>query len=109
MTADEVASCIATADVKRLSRVKGLGKKTAEKIVLELHGKVSAEELLSADVQNTTKAVKSAPMSKTDEEAVAALLGLGFTRNECLTAVKKAREAGAEGVEDVIRLALSGM
>ncbi|MBO7737026.1 MAG: Holliday junction branch migration protein RuvA [Clostridia bacterium] len=109
MTADEVASCIATADVKRLSRVKGLGKKTAEKIVLELHGKVSAEELLSADGQNTTKAVKSAPMSKTDEEAVAALLGLGFTRNECLTAVKKAREAGAESVEDVIRLALSGM
>ena len=109
MTADEVASCIATADVKRLSRVKGLGKKTAEKIVLELHGKVSAEELLSADGQNTTKAVKSAPMSETDEEAVAALLGLGFTRNECLTAVKKAREAGAESVEDVIRLALSGM
>ena len=109
MTADEVASCITTADVKRLSRVKGLGKKTAEKIVLELHGKVSAEELLSADGQNTTKAVKSAPMSKTDEEAVAALLGLGFTRNECLTAVKKAREAGAESVEDVIRLALSGM
>ncbi|MBO5783017.1 MAG: Holliday junction branch migration protein RuvA [Clostridia bacterium] len=109
MTADEVASCIATADVKRLSRVKGLGKKTAEKIVLELHGKVSAEELLSADGQNTTKAVKSVPMSKTDEEAVAALLGLGFTRNECLTAVKKAREAGAESVEDVIRLALSGM
>ena len=109
MTADEVASCIATADVKRLSRVKGLGKKTAEKIVLELHGKVSAEELLSADGANTAKTVKSAPMSKTDEEAVAALLGLGFTRNECLTAVKKAREAGAESVEDVIRLALSGM
>ena len=109
MTADEVASCIATADVKRLSRVKGLGKKTAEKIVLELHGKVSAEELLSADGQHTTKAVKSVPRSKTDEEAVAALLGLGFTRNECLTAVKKAREAGAESVEDVIRLALSGM
>ena len=109
MTADEVAECIATADVKRLSRIKGLGKKTAEKIVLELHGKVSAEELLSAGGESAPKAQKSAPMSVTDEEAVNALLGLGFTRNESLTAVKKAHEKGATSVEDVIRLALSGM
>ncbi|MBQ9081506.1 MAG: Holliday junction branch migration protein RuvA, partial [Clostridia bacterium] len=95
--------------VKRLSRIKGLGKKTAEKIVLELHGKVSAEELLSAGGESAPKAQKSAPMSVTDEEAVNALLGLGFTRNECLTAVKKAHEKGATSVEDVIRLALSGM
>lgn len=109
MTADEVASCIATADVKRLSRIKGLGKKTAEKIVLELHGKVSAEELLSANGENTAKAVKTSPMSVTDEEAVSALLGLGFTRNESVTAVKKAKEKGATSVEDVIRMALGSM
>ena len=37
LSADDFAMAIATADVKRLSAVKGLGKKTAEKIVLELH------------------------------------------------------------------------
>lgn len=109
MTADDVAECIATADVKRLSRVKGLGKKTAEKIVLELHGKVSAEELLAADGGKSMKGVKEPPMSLTDEEAVSALLGLGFTRNESITAVKKAHEKGATKVEDVIRIALGSM
>ena len=48
LSADEFAQVIATADVKRLSAVKGLGKKTAEKIVLELHGKISAAEVMSA-------------------------------------------------------------
>ena len=48
LSADEFAQAVATADVKRLSAVKGLGKKTAEKIVLELHGKISAAEVMSA-------------------------------------------------------------
>ena len=45
LSADDFAFAVATADVKRLSAVKGLGKKTAEKIVLELHGKISAAEV----------------------------------------------------------------
>ena len=42
----DLAEAIYTADVKRLTAVKGLGKKTAERIVLELHGKISADEIL---------------------------------------------------------------
>ncbi len=112
MRAEEIARCIATADVKGLSRIKGLGKKTAEKIVLELHGKVSAEELLSASGENLSGGVttqKAIPVSAVDEEAVSALMGLGFTRNESVNAVKRAKENGATTVEAVIRLALSGM
>ncbi len=112
MPADEVARAIATADTARLSRIKGLGKKTAEKIVLELHGKISASELLSADgrgdgtVQN---AIPMPAMSAQDEDAVAALMNLGFNRNESQNAVKAAHAKGAKSVEDVIRLALSSM
>lgn len=109
MRAADVAACIASADVKRLSSVKGLGKRTAEKIVLELHGKVSAEELLAANGENASKVQKAAPMSEIDEEAISALAGLGFTRNECVNAVKRAHEKGAIGLEDIIRTALSGM
>lgn len=108
MRAEDVAVCIASADVKRLSAIKGLGKKTAEKIVLELHGKISAEELISEN-GGVSQAVKAAPASVTDEEALSALAGLGFTRNECLNAVKAAKEKGAKTVEDVIRLALGSM
>ena len=114
LSADEFAQAVATADVKRLSAVKGLGKKTAEKIVLELHGKISAAEVMSASADPFEKALEnasapSAKLSALDEEAVSALMGLGFTRAESAQAVKRAREQGAVGVEDIIRKALGGM
>ena len=109
LSADDLASAIVTADVKRLSAVKGLGKKTAEKIVLELHGKISAAELLSASGDGIDTATEqAAPLTAADEEAIAALMGLGFTKNESAQAVKRARELGAVDVEDVIRKALMG-
>ena len=112
LSADDFAFAVATADVKRLSAVKGLGKKTAEKIVLELHGKISAAEVLGASGDDfTPTAQQAAPvkLSAMDEEAVAALMGLGFTRAESTQAVKKARDLGATTVEEVIMKALQGV
>ena len=109
LSADDFAYAVATADAKRLSAVKGLGKKTAEKIILELHGKISAAEVLGASGDEFTPMSRgevSAPLSATDEEAVSALMGLGFTRTESTQAVKKARESGANTVEEVIMRAL---
>lgn len=111
ISADEFAMAIATTDVKRLSAVKGLGKKTAEKIVLELHGKISAAEVLGAsgdDYIAKAEAQASPKLFPVDEEAVSALMGLGFTRTESVQAVKKARENGATTVEEVIMRALQG-
>lgn len=108
LSADDFALAVATADVKRLSAVKGLGKKTAEKIVLELHGKISAAEVLGASGDDLTvpETPSVAKLSAIDEEAVAALMGLGFTRAESVQAVKKAHELGAKTVEEVIMRAL---
>lgn len=109
LSADEFAQVIATADVKRLSTVKGLGKKTAEKIVLELHGKISAAEIMSASGDTPAASEATAHrLSAADEEAVSALMGLGFTRTESTQAVKKARDLGATSVEEVIMKALQG-
>ena len=108
LSADELTQAIATADVKRLSAVKGLGKKTAEKIVLELHGKISAAEVMSASGTDLTAGVAATPVSAQDEEAISALMGLGFTKSESAQAVKRARDNGATTVEDVIRKALQG-
>lgn len=110
MSADDFATAIATADVKKLSAVKGLGKKTAEKIVLELHGKISAAEVMSAsgDAPEIKTAEPQAKLTAAEEEAVAALQGLGFTRSESVQAVKRARENGATTVEEVIMKALQG-
>lgn len=110
LSADDLAQAVFTADVKRLSTVKGLGKKTAEKIVLELHGKISAAEIMGASGETPTATVASAPtkLSAVDEDAVAALMGLGFTRNESVQAVKKAKDSGAVSVEEIIMRALQG-
>ena len=113
LSADDFAMAIATADVKRLSAVKGLGKKTAEKIVLELHGKISALEVLGASedeltLSPTAKTAANAKLSAQDEEAVSALMGLGFTRAESVNAVKKAHEMGAKTVDEIILKALQG-
>lgn len=109
MSGEDFASAIATADAKRLASVKGLGKKTAEKIILALHGKISAGEIMQASGDlNSVKSAKVEKLSPMDEDAVAALQGLGFTRTESLQAVKKAKEQGATSVEDIIMRALQG-
>ncbi len=110
LSADEFAEAVLTADVKKLSKVKGMGKKTAEKIVLELHGKISAAEVMSAsgDTMSTTNDTNAVKFTAEEEEAIAALTGLGFTKNESMQAVKRAKETGAVSVEDIIRKALQG-
>ena len=111
LSADEFTLAVQTADVKRLSAVKGLGKKTAEKIILELHGKISVAEVINASGDDLTKQTQGEPTAKLsaiEEDAVSAFMGLGFTKTESVNAVKKARETGATGVEDIIMRALQG-
>ena len=111
LSADDFAYAVATADVKRLSAVKGLGKKTAEKIVLELHGKISAAEVLGASGETVGADTPQATVKATpqEEEAISALMGLGFTRAESAQAVKKAKDLGANTVEEIIMKALQGV
>lgn len=104
MNLNDLAAAIATSDVKSLSRVKGLGKKTAERIILELREKVSAEEedaLLSGG-----SAVK---LDRDGEDAVIALMGLGFSSSDSRDAVKRALSGGATTVEEIISSSLRNM
>ena len=79
LSADRLATAIASADIAALSAVKGVGKKTAERIALELRDKIAA----SADI-------KVAPaLSTVDEKAVLALVSLGYDKKEAEAAVKK--------------------
>lgn len=103
----DLTEAIYTADVKRLTAVKGLGKKTAERIVLELHGKISADEIIGTSEGGMP--VVSAPRSQDDDDAVAALMNLGFTKQESARAVERAKAAGAGTIEEIIGLALRGM
>ena len=111
MNISEIAVAIATSDVKGLSAVKGLGKKTAERIILELREKVTAAEMMGS-VKGGAKA-PAAPvpekLSDREEDAIVGLMSLGYTRAESVKAVKGAIERGAETMEEIIMTALKNM
>ena len=89
MKLSDLALKIATSDVKGLSAIKGLGKKTAERIILELREKITEE---SVAVSNGAPVIED--MDDVDDDAVIALMSLGFTKAECVKAVKGAKQNG---------------
>ena len=102
----EIALAIASGNAKRLASIKGLGKKTAEKICLELRDKVNAIEALSATQRSSGKDA-AAPILR---DAILALSALGFneeTANKMVSDVI-AKNPEAKDTETIIRLALSG-
>lgn len=102
LSAADAATAIATADIKRLSSVKGLGKKTAERLVLELKEKMG--------IAASGPAVSAAEVpSAGDEDAIVALMTLGFSRAEAMRGVAKAKGSGADTTEAVIMAALKAM
>ena len=103
MPLKDLAYIIASSDVKGLSSVKGLGKKTAERIILELRENISA-----LDLPEGTKSSKkqSEPTSPLDEDGVIALMSLGFSRADSKKAVEEAKLRGADTIESIITIAL---
>lgn len=98
---NDLMSAILSADIKRLSKVKGIGKKTAERIVLELREQIDAEsqELLDS----ITKEAAEEPIDKEMADAISALRGLGFTQAEATNAVKNAKPYATTAEELVAR------
>ena len=106
MDISSLAVAIATSDVKTLSKVKGLGKKTAERIILELREKVSCLDL--PDKKTAPKVVEE-PAIKVDDDAVIALMSLGLSRSECVRLLTKAKENGLETIEEQIAFAIKNI
>lgn len=88
MQPSEIALAIITSDVKSLSKGQGIGKKTAERIALELKDKM---ELF--DTINTNKNVFEDTENNLDKkEAIEALISLGFSRSETIKAINEVNE-----------------
>lgn len=103
MALNELLYAIATEDVKSLSKVKGLGKKTAERIILELREKVG--EVLEPPKKSKT-AEPPKKISEAGEDSIIALTSLGFTKNESVKAVTEAEENGLVTPEEIIAYAI---
>lgn len=97
---DELAAVISSGDVKRLKSIKGIGAKTAERIIVDLRDKIKA-----ADV---TLTIQAASHNDAYDEALGALTMLGFDRKQSEKALKALFSADpALKVEAAVKKALS--
>lgn len=101
----EIKAAIAEGDVKRLSSVKGLGRKTAEKIIVELKDKLSDGEVLEAVAGGDP----TSPEEMRTRDAVLALISLGYKQADALKMIKDVLPKISDGVsvEDLVRRALA--
>jgi len=100
---DELCAAIASGNVARLATVPGIGLKTAERLVLELRGKVQV--LSSAEPPAAAGSGGSGSLAADD--AVAALVNLGYRAKDAERAVGRAAREGDGSLEAIIRRALS--
>ena len=106
-----ILSALGPNDVKAIQTAPGIGKKTAEKLILELKDKLKLEDAL----ENTVNAVQntadtSAGMAnEMTGEAVQALVALGYGNTEALKAVRQVEITEEMSVEDVLRQSLKYM
>ena len=105
MSSDDLKFAIITGDTASISKAPGIGKKTAERIVLELSDKLSK----STDVSTLTAAsegLSAGTGGSADSDAVEALVALGYPRMDARRAVLRAMEEGSKDTEDVLKAAL---
>lgn len=107
-TPANLAMSIITGDEKTLTRAPGVGKKIAQRVILELKDKLAKGQTVSASGENITMdAVTIIPQNKLSE-ASAALAVLGYSQAEINVALKGV-DVDGQSLEQVIRMALKNM
>jgi Holliday junction DNA helicase RuvA len=102
MPADEMVGAIRGGDLARLTRIPGIGKKTAERMVLELRDKLP--------VPSGTAATNIAIATPVEEDVISALVNLGYQRAAADKALLTARSAkGPQSFEALFREALGAL
>ena len=85
-TPDSFALAVASGDAKAITRAKGIGPKAAQRIILELHDKISGN---SAAKGFSAPAVSVANIHGAAGEAIAAMVSLGYTNAEAAAVIAK--------------------
>ena len=105
---DELVRCVQAQDTSALMKVPGVGKKTAERLLVELEDLFKAWESLPGMATLVIEPSAGAAVSSAESDAVSALISLGYKPQEASRAVALVKEDGLSS-EDLIRRALKGM
>lgn len=111
LTADDIRFAVLSGDDKTISKAPGIGKKTAQKLILELKDKFSLEEAFDKRLENQNNASSLAGgiMNDARTEAVEALTALGYSNSDALRAVRKAAVSDDMDTEAILKAALKNM
>jgi Holliday junction DNA helicase RuvA len=106
LTVRELTLAISGKDAKRLSSISGIGRKTAERMIVELQDKISTGDALEA----STSGGALTEVEIRTRDAILALISLGYKRTEAETLVRKVLETAVadDTVETLVRKALAG-
>ena len=105
LSPDDLRLAILTGDAKAISKAPGVGAMTAQRIILDLKDKVSAEEML-ASVADTEERTSVPLMQEAGREAATALVALGYSNLEASKAVKNVQITEDMDAEAVLRASL---
>ena len=108
MSADEIIGAIRQNNLARLNSIPGVGRKTAERLVIELRDKIAKLSAVSAE-EMKAEGITSTQASGDDvyDDAISALVNLGYQRNAAEKALKQAMQEGTEmSVQKLLRRSL---
>ena len=106
ITADKLRFAVLSDDVKTLSKAPGIGKKTAQKLKDKLSLEEAFEQKLANEQAQATTAAAGAGMTDARQEAVEALVALGYSSTDALRAVRKVTDVEPTDVEGILKAAL---
>lgn len=106
MSADEIVSALRTENLAKLTSIPGVGRKTAERLVIELRDKVG-EMSTGAPAGTSTNAAAGGNSEGVYDDALSALVNLGYQKNAAEKALQQVRQDGVESnVQKLLRAAL---
>ena len=107
MTADDLRFAVLSEDTARISRAPGIGKKTAQKLILELKDKFRLDEAFEKKLAHTEEMLtRDGASGSAEADAVEALVALGYSGTEALKAVKKVHADASMDSEMILKAAL---
>ena len=110
LSANDLRFAVVSGDAKAISASPGIGKKTAEKLILELKDKLKIEDALERIADEDSYAPSAGVMvSDIGQDTIAALISLGYGSTEALKAVRQVTITDGMQVEDVLKQALKNL